>query len=163
MMDRDSHIKQLILEGKIYKDIGIIIGITRGAVAGAVYRLRARNELTPELKEPTRMVTFVPDKPPVPRPVRPIVEAPVEVIEVSEPVRGVGMMDLRVADCRYVVGRHEEQHYFCGEPRRDVATSYCEEHHKLVWVKHPKASPELIARRDANALRKKYFKREKAA
>lgn len=174
MMDRDSHTKQLILEGKTYKDISVIIGITRGAVAGAVYRLRARNELTHELKEPTRMVTFVPDKPSVRRPAEEPVEAsaemldePVEVaveaIEVPAPVRGVGLMDLRMNDCRYVIGRHEEQHYFCGEPRRDVGTSYCAEHHKIVWVKRVTASPEAIAKREAAALRKKYFRREDAA
>jgi hypothetical protein len=48
---------------------------------------------------------------------------------------GVSFADLRHDGCRYPTSRFEGEHYFCGEPKRDTRTSYCEKHHTLCWNK----------------------------
>lgn len=48
---------------------------------------------------------------------------------------GRPITELGEGDCRFPVGREDDTHLFCGEPRRDPRTRYCAEHHKLVWYR----------------------------
>jgi len=48
------------------------------------------------------------------------------------------LYDLETHDCRFPVGRRNEEYLFCAAPRRDALTSFCAEHHKVVWVKQSK-------------------------
>ena len=55
---------------------------------------------------------------------------------------GVSLMDLEHDQCRFPVSRVEDQHYFCGAPKRDTRASYCEEHHAKCFMKRTRLSPE---------------------
>ena len=55
---------------------------------------------------------------------------------------GVSLMDLGHDQCRFPVSRIEDQHYFCGAPKRDALASYCEEHHAKCFMKRTRLSPE---------------------
>ena len=54
---------------------------------------------------------------------------------------GISLLDLDVNGCRFPTSRVEDQHYFCGTPRRDPRTSYCDEHHQVVWVRSRHVGP----------------------
>jgi len=55
---------------------------------------------------------------------------------------GVSLMDLEHDQCRFPVSRIEDQHYFCGAPKRDLRASYCEEHYAKCFMKKTRLSPE---------------------
>ena len=59
---------------------------------------------------------------------------------------GVSFMDLEHGQCKFPTRRFEEQHYFCGAPRRDATTSYCEEHHEKAHMKKRRYTPEEMMR-----------------
>ena len=55
---------------------------------------------------------------------------------------GIPFMSLDHGHCRYPIARKDEQHFFCGQPRRDADTSYCEAHHAMCHMKKKKLSAE---------------------
>jgi hypothetical protein len=73
-----------------------------------------------------------------------LVETKPEKIQTK--IVGVSLFDLASNGCRFPTSRVGDQHYFCGEPKRDKATSYCAEHHALSFVKRRKLSPEELQR-----------------
>ena len=118
----------------LFRSIGKEVGLSRNAVAGRVSRMRQRGEIdnfyrTVEKRaEPERVVRQETK-----------VRKPPNIIKLSVPpdvdTGGVHLLDLREEDCRYPVGETARGHFFCGEPRRDVRTRYCANHHPIVWVK----------------------------
>jgi hypothetical protein len=70
-------------------------------------------------------------------------------------VVGISLMDLEMHQCRFPTSRVQDQHYFCGEPKRDRDTSYCAEHHALSFVKRRKLTSE-----DLRILQKGYAMRQ---
>jgi hypothetical protein len=59
---------------------------------------------------------------------------------------GIPFMSLGHGHCRYPVARKDEQHFFCGQPRRDTLTSYCEEHHAICHTRKVRLKPEDLIR-----------------
>lgn len=57
---------------------------------------------------------------------------------------GISLIDLELHQCRFPTSRVEDQHYFCGELRRDRDTSYCDAHHKLAVIKRRKITGDEL-------------------
>jgi len=133
----DARIKELLQTDMSYGAIGKQLGISRSAVAGKISRMRQRGEISP-----THIIQFPRSDPSHPiakavmRDERIALKKWVEVREVPPPpgTRAVHLLDLREADCRYPMFYTVSRgHFFCGEPRRDNKTRYCEKHHSVVW------------------------------
>ena len=128
----DERIISLIKEGAHYSLIGERLGLTRDAVSGRVRRMKERGVVIPF---PIQRIA-------APKP--PAQQAKLTG-KVTKPVcnpitpqhEGIGtrLVDLPPNSCVYPTGYNGE-HLFCGNPRRDPLTSYCEHHHKIVWVKN---------------------------
>jgi len=71
---------------------------------------------------------------------------------------GIPLWELERRSCRYPTSRVDEQHYFCGETTKDLTSSYCEEHHGIVWVKRKKLKSEDLARLKAAYDKKQWLK-----
>ena len=168
MAYRKSDIIRLWNENIGAKEIGIELGVTKNVVIGVVTRARQsgdgsitrakgpsmytvdlssrgkRSHKKRENAPKTRVISL-------PR----LFQAP----PVEEPrdvnIVGVSLLDLGARSCRYPTSRVEDQHYFCGATTRDYATSYCAEHHGIVWVKRPRTTPK-----ERTLLRNAYLSRQ---
>jgi hypothetical protein len=166
--DRKSEIIRLWNENIGAKEIGIELGVTKNVVIGVVTRARQSGDGSiTRAKGPSTYTTGLSKKgkrshkkrenaPKVraislPR----LFQAP----PVEEPrdanIVGVSLLDLGQRSCRYPTSRVEDQHYFCGATTRDYATSYCAEHHGIVWVKKNRTTPKERA-----MLRNAYLSRQ---
>lgn len=135
-MDIADKIKELLPTGMTFKKIGEELGVTRNTIAGAVYRMQARGELDKKYRPVAPRA--VPESP-LDRVIHRNIKAAAVKLRVQEEpdvdIGGVHLLDLNEGDCRWPIGETNRGHFFCGEPRRDVRTRYCAEHHSRVWVK----------------------------
>lgn len=168
MSDRKSEIIKLWNNNIGAREIGIELGVTKNVVIGVVTRARESGDGSiTRAKGPSTYTVGLsrtgkrshkkrPGSPKV-RTIKlpklfqaPPVEEPRDVNIV-----GVSLLDIGRRACRYPTSRVDEQHYFCGETTRDYATSYCAEHHKIVWLKRGKTTPKEKA-----LLRHSYLSRQ---
>jgi GcrA cell cycle regulator len=99
-------IAKLWLYGRSQREIGLALGMTRGAVAGKISRARLRGD--------QRFLKPRPAKPPPPAPPKPL---PPRIL-----------VELRLNDCRWPVGQTpEDLHLFCGHPQKP-GSPYCAKH-----------------------------------
>ena len=148
-MSIEGQIKEMLLSSHTYMEMAKKLQVTKGTISGKIARMRARGEID-FLNRPIIM-RALPDDPIARMTVayeRLTLRVTIEGREVPPPANceGVHLMDLNPGDCRYAVARHSDMHFFCGKPRRDVKTSYCAEHHGLVWVN--KASYKSTAKKE---------------
>ncbi len=149
-MGIEGQIKEMLLSAYTYTEMAKKLSVTKGMISGKIARMRAKGEID-YMHRPVIMRALPED--PVSRMIvayeRLTLRVIVEGREVPPPAdcEGVHLMDLNPGDCRYAVGRSEDGHFFCGEPRMNPKTSYCSEHHSKVWVKRgnikPKQDPTL--------------------
>lgn len=142
-MSMEGQIKELLLTSHTYTQMAEMLKVTRGVISGKIARMRARGEI--DFMNRVIIMRAPPDDPATRMRVayeRLTLRVTVEGREVPPPANceGVHLMDLQPSDCRYATARYNDQHFFCGKPRRDVKTSYCEDHHKLVWTKGTKST-----------------------
>jgi hypothetical protein len=90
-----------------------------------------------------------------------LVETKPEKIQTK--IVGVSLFDLKSNGCRFPTSRVADQHYFCGEPKRDKCTSYCAEHHSLSFVKRRKLSPEELQKLKSGYAMKQWLKGSEAS
>jgi len=148
MPDRDKILKAFVEQDKSYTQIGIMFGVTRGIVAGRVWRLNGYKKKPVNLS-PTEGA-FVER---IERQMR--VEVPAEIPEPLEPgivslfsarVPGAAattpqylpLVDLADNGCRYPLVEHEGRHLFCGAVAYtpsycEYHSPYCQEHFKLCY------------------------------
>ena len=151
MSERNKEIIRLWNEEKSAKEVAIIMGVTKNMVISIITRARGKGLITRaklpsnrsrgafgqaiirnkkrlvEKKATTMPKLFVADK------------------EEEDGVAiGVPFLELSHNGCRYPTSRFEGQHYFCGEPKRDTKTSYCELHHALCWHQKKRLTPSQM-------------------
>jgi len=151
-MDRANElIKQMLYAGMSRSEIANKLGVTRNSIVGRVYRMKKTGQL-PNFEDnepgrPTnkqRMERKKSDK----RRKRPApskrfnIEAPADwtptpvAVKSSDHKVGLYLLELeRLSDCRFPVGRHQDQHTFCGNPGHSPKRPYCEAHKPMVWIK----------------------------
>lgn len=56
-------------------------------------------------------------------------------LDIPVVVTGKHLIELGADHCKYPIDRVDGHHFFCGELRRDPKTSYCSNHHIIVWHK----------------------------
>ena len=168
MADRKSEIIRLWNENLGAKEIGIELGVTKNVVIGVVTRARESGDgsitrakgpsmYTVDLSRRGKRSHKKRENAPKVR----VISLPrlFQAPPVEEPrdvnIVGVSLLDLGARSCRYPTSRVEEQHYFCGATTRDYATSYCAEHHAIVWVKKGKTTV-----RERSLLRHAYLSRQ---
>lgn len=130
MMDNDAFIKNMLVGGLSYGEIADTLGHTREQVKQRVAELRRAGQLDAY------------DRPVVPRETKSAPKDQPKVAEVTfevmwqpkkevrrAPGAPVPFMELKEHHCRYVVSRM----MFCGAPKKNARSSYCEHHHGIVW------------------------------
>jgi hypothetical protein len=153
MTERNNEIVRLWNLEIPSKDIAAQLGITKNAVIGVVTREResGRGLITRRMKPGPRQNMKNGKRSHKKRPgAEQIKVRTMPKLFQIEPVPekrqtkvlGIGLEDLGHRSCRYPTSRVEDKHYFCGEPTRDAATSYCETHHPVVWLKKKRLTPE---------------------
>lgn len=146
MIERNKEIVRLWNEDKLSaSQIGAQLGLTKNTIIGTVKRARAKGLITKGKdrnnaergklghkrkgwRESDRRADKA-SKGSLPKLFVAVKE------EQSPQAVGVSFMDLAHTGCRYPTSRFDGEHYFCGEPKRDTKTSYCEHHHSLCWHK----------------------------
>ena len=76
---------------------------------------------------------------------------------------GIAFVNLKNNSCKFPTSRVEDQHYFCGAPRRDRNTSYCAEHHTICFVKKRKLTSEELRTLKQGYAMKQWLKGSEAA
>ena len=152
MIDRNSEIIRLWNRNLSASKIAEKLGLTKNIVIGVVTRARdsgsglITRDKAPGIYEGGMSGKKVSHKKRLGAdPVKAIslpklFQAPLKKEEQDERIIGIPLWDLESHSCRYPTSRVDEQHYFCGEPKRDFATSFCAEHHKIVWIKKTKTN-----------------------
>jgi hypothetical protein len=146
MSERNKEIIRLWNEEKSAKEVAVVLGVTKNVVISVITKARDKGLITRaklpsnrsrgefgqaiirnkkrlvEKKATTMPKLFVADKE-------------------DDAAIGVSFLELDHDGCRYPTSRFEGQHYFCGEPKRDTRTSYCELHHALCWHQKKRLTP----------------------
>ena len=146
MSERNKEIIRLWNEEKSAKEVALVLGVTKNVVISVITKAREKGLITRaklpsnrsrgefgqaiirnkkrlvEKKATTMPKLFVADKE-------------------DDAAIGVSFLELDHDGCRYPTSRFEGQHYFCGEPKRDTRTSYCELHHALCWHQKKRLTP----------------------
>ena len=130
----DERIIQLVKTGAHYSEIGERLGLSKNSISGRVKRMKDRGVVIPF---PIKKIERKPEPPP--KTITPKVKKEVQTITPLDYGTGKSLIDLPHNGCKYPTGYESGEHLFCGELRRDVLTSYCCAHHKLVWIK-PRAA-----------------------
>ena len=146
MSDRDEQIINLWNENHSALQIGMSVGVTRNTVIGVISRARPLGLITrPFLVRQARKGRDGSERKKQERPrlsnVRLIFPRPVIEEQQQVNVNGVSLFDIAYNGCRFPTSRVEDQHYFCGKPKRDHKTSFCAEHHEVVWIKPRRSGP----------------------
>jgi hypothetical protein len=148
MIDRNSEIIRLWNDNKSASEIANCVGVTRNSVIGVVTRARPIGLITrqQELSKAPRgrlgdFRKYGPRKMPRTFHIEFKTEAAEEHEEQDSSIIGVSIMELETNSCRFPTSRVDDQHYFCGKPKRDHKTSFCAEHHAVVWVKPRRTGP----------------------
>lgn len=135
-MSVESEIKQMLMSAFTYTQIAKHLRVTKSTISGKIARMRKRGEIDymhrpvvmrAEPEDPIARAVYVEER----------FTFPVSVegrwVTPPEGTKGVHLLDLNSNDCRYSVAMVQREHFFCGKPRASIKTSYCDEHHKLVW------------------------------
>jgi hypothetical protein len=146
MSERNSEIIRLWNEDKSASQVAGILGLTRNIVISVITKARSKGLITrPKLasnrlrgahgqailrnqrRNTEKKATSLP-------------KLFVREKKGNEDAAAVGVpfLELDLNGCRYPTSRFGGQHFFCGEPRRDTRTSYCEQHHALCWYQKKK-------------------------
>ncbi len=151
-MDRANElIKKMLYAGMSRSEIANKLGVTKNSIVGRVHRMKVAG-LLPDFEdnkpsEPTRKQR-VERKKSDKRRKRPIlskrfnIETPTDWVDtpvvVTSSLRksGLYITELeKLSDCRFPIGRHNDQHTFCGNPGLSPKRPYCEHHKPMVWIK----------------------------
>jgi hypothetical protein len=164
-------LKELWRDQKTGSEIATTLGMTRNAVMGLLNRLRVKGELgyrklelrgkTPN-KRPSRALaprvktTVVVDTPRVStEPAEVLCLVPRQNIpepNTPGPAYGVKLTDLEWWHCRWAIKEVRPKEFrFCGA-RKKNNSSYCAEHHALVYVPRPVKPPRPAQERAANQI-----------
>jgi len=143
-----QRIEELIVAGLTNPEIRDALGVSRNQVIGVRRRMYMREKPAGEPPMQQQIVEAVEE--PAVEPIKTVTlpakvdpslfvcdEIEIDEVEFEEPpveAPGVSVAELTSGMCRYPIA-YTDQHYFCGNPRRDVKSSYCDEHHSLIWVK----------------------------
>jgi len=151
MNSRSRMIIDMFKKGASMRTIGNEFGITRNAVAGIIHRARAGGERIevdgasvdkPNLVTELRSVN-APRIGRMPRLPQLHTQGMCmdDFFSDDQPdACGVGLMDLKLSSCRYIVGEVKKVSRYCGEPKSHG--SYCAHHGSLCYV-----SPGEVKRR----------------
>jgi hypothetical protein len=166
--DLKAQIKELLHKGLSRREIAEALGVTKNTVIGQVTRMKEKGELEGFEDNASLLKTIAakrkkyaenvvrrakleaarllkPKKVSVPK-LTLVVPTP-EPIEPSDTTKvGIYLCETVTNSCRFPVGRHDDQHTFCGKPSCSVKKPYCEEHYKVVWVK-PSGSKRSLFKR----------------
>ena len=151
MSSRSRMIIDMFKMGASMTNIGKEFGITRNAVAGIIYRARAggeRIEVDSTSVDNPKMITELRsvNTPRIGRmPRLPQLHTQGMCMDdffsdEKPDACGVGLMDLKLSSCRYIVGEVRKVSRYCGEPKSHG--SYCAHHGSLCYV-----SPGEVKRR----------------
>ncbi len=129
-------LKRMHSEGESYNAIGRVLGLTRGAVGGKVGRLRDAGEISSTKSEKGQRVRAATPK--IKRMKSHIhAELAPESFEPSKPSKPIsGSCQWPMWDSNNVPGCH-----FCGAPRKNNKSPYCNEHHAIAYIKPTRRSP----------------------
>lgn len=169
-------LKELWRDQKTGSEIALALGMTRNAVMGMLNRLRVKGELgyrklefrgkipkprAPRLPAqnppaPRVKTTVVVDMPRVSTQTPevlclvPIKETPAP--DKPGPANGVKLTDLEWYHCRWAIKEVRPKEFrFCGA-RKKEKSSYCAEHHALVYLPRPAKPPRPAGERSANQI-----------
>lgn len=137
-MSVEAQIKEMLMSAFTYTEIAKKLSVTKSTISGKIARMRKRGEID-YMHRPVVMRAEPED--PIARAVyteeRFTFPVSVEGRKIKPPkgTDAVHLLDLNSNDCRYSVAMVQRDHFFCGKPRASIKTSYCEEHHKLVWTR----------------------------
>jgi GcrA cell cycle regulator len=142
--ERLAELKRLWSTGASFKAIGMQLGISRNAVAGARRRYdlpdRARTPTTPRNPPAERAVAVSPQRQPR------CPETPERQLDpAAEPFSaGIGsVLDLKPGMCRFPQGDVRTGILFCALPTGDALEPWCPEHRRRVFV--PRAPLQMKA------------------
>lgn len=145
MSNRDEQIINLWNENHSALQIGMSLGVTRNTVIGVVSRARPLGLITRKFeakqskkgRDGSKL-----KKQENPRLSNVRLMFPIPIVEEQQlNVDGVSLFKIAHNGCRFPKSRVDDQHYFCGKPKRDAKTSYCSEHHDVVWIKASRVGP----------------------
>lgn len=132
-MEQDAQIIKLWSEGVAASEIGRMLGRSKGSIVGRIYRLREAGVDIPrrrvEKKEKPIKVKEKTIKIPA------IFLAPIKDALDNNELTGDGLktlFDLRLNDCRYIIGRSADRHIYCAEPAHK--RQMCKAHYDLCYV-----------------------------
>ncbi|OYR28457.1 GcrA family cell cycle regulator [Brucella pseudogrignonensis] len=162
--DRKLVVAELLREGLSAGQMSKRLGISRNAIISVIHRdkmlseigLRAgvggarqpKAESSPyksgrmktAARSPARYVQSAPVVVPVAEPEPVFICEDVAEIETPIDPLGLPLADLNLRQCRFAVNNAAkgEQHLFCGHPVK-IGSSFCEHHHRRVFVRPTKA------------------------
>lgn len=137
-----SEFRRLFAEGYSYALIGEKLGYSRNACIGKANRLGLGREWKeqspinirttkpkPRLKPILRIVPANGNSSQM-RIIQTVMAEPERIRCAEVTPRNLTLAELEENDCRYIAG---DDHLYCAHPKRP-SSSYCEQHHALVWV-----------------------------
>ena len=161
----DEKIMALWADGKTGSEIAEVLVMSRSAVMGKLYRLRAAGYIEYKTAPPKLKNDTPADR--ASRPKRayrtpylgPVVPLPPRKTVIGD-VSGVKLMDLTHKSCRFIVNDGPVQNFlFCGKEKEKGP--YCEDHRKLCYVKvQPKKRTGADGRKFASQFVLKSFRVE---
>ena len=132
-----AQIRDLLPLSFTYAEIAKTLSVTKGVIAGQVSRMRARGELEGHNRPDIMRVS---PEDPVARMIVDFERFTMKVSATNDPVPqppgcdAKHLLDLKPKDCRFIVARYSAGHFYCAQPRKSVTSSYCEQHHLVVFT-----------------------------
>lgn len=142
-VEEDNRLKTMTADNFSYSQMGTELSTSRFAIAGRIFRLRARNEMPPAKPQPERKAKTVPLH----------IEPRNEAIKPPQPMRVIPMLPDSLnlplhalkadqSQCRFVTAEGP-QYRFCALPTDGC--SYCATHAKIVYVVRPQSKTAPFA------------------
>ena len=145
MIERNAEIIRLWNNNKSATEIAKVVEVTRNTVIGVITRARPLGVITrPMMVEQAKRGRDGSARKKQKNPRMVVINRvlPVQIVEEQSPeITGVSLLEIAHNGCRFPTSRFEDQHYFCGRARRDSKTSFCSEHHQVVWLKPRRVGP----------------------
>ena len=149
MIERNEQIIKLWNENKSATEIAKEVLVTRNTVIGVITRARPLGVITrPMMVEQAKRGRDGSERKKQKNPRTVVINRvfPMQIIEEQNPeIIGVSLFEIAHNGCRFPTSRFEDQHYFCGKAKRDSKTSFCSEHHQVVWLKPRRVGPSHSA------------------